>query len=70
MRGVPGSLLNRNPILSYNPIHGYRMVSQMSDVTTIAISKGLRDRLAGLGSKRETYEKIIGRLIETAGAKR
>ena len=41
----------------------------MSETTTIAISKGLRDKLAGLGSKRETYEEIIRRLIETVGAK-
>jgi len=41
----------------------------MSDVTTIAISKGLRDKLASLGSKRETYEEILTRLLETRGAK-
>ena len=40
----------------------------MSDITTIAISKGLRDRLASLGAKRETYEEITQRLIETKGA--
>ena len=36
------------------------------DITTIQISKKLRDRLKELGKKGETYEDIIGKLIEIA----
>lgn len=36
----------------------------MGDVTTIKIRKETRDRLAELGSKRETYDQIINRLME------
>jgi len=36
----------------------------MSQETTIRISKDLRDRLASKGSKRDTYEKIILKLME------
>jgi hypothetical protein len=39
-------------------------------LTTIRISKTLRDELAELGSKKETYETIIRRLIDGAGAKK
>jgi hypothetical protein len=37
-------------------------------LTTIRISRELRDDLADLGSKRETYETIIRRLLKTMGA--
>jgi len=36
----------------------------MSEITTVKISKKTRDKLAELGSKKETYENIIERLIE------
>jgi hypothetical protein len=36
----------------------------MGEITTVKLSKKTRDRLAELGSKGETYEEIIQRLIE------
>jgi hypothetical protein len=36
----------------------------MGEITTVKLSKKTRDRLAELGSKGETYEDIIWRLIE------
>jgi hypothetical protein len=36
----------------------------MGDITTVKLSKKTRDKLAELGSKNETYEDIIERLIE------
>ena len=42
----------------------------MSDVTSIQVSKELRAQLAGLGSKDDTFEIIIRRLVETIGAKK
>jgi hypothetical protein len=36
----------------------------MGEITTVKPSKKTRDRLAELGSKGETYEDIIRRLIE------
>jgi len=36
----------------------------MGEITTVKLSKKTRDRLAELGSKKETYEDIIRRLIE------
>ncbi len=36
----------------------------MGDVTTIKLSKKTRDALAELGSKKETYEDVIEKLIE------
>jgi len=41
-------------------IQGYLL----GDVTTIKIRKETRDRLAELGSKRETYDQILKHLIE------
>jgi hypothetical protein len=39
----------------------------MSDTTTtIQVSKRLRDELAKLGSKHDTYETIIRRLLGTS----
>lgn len=35
----------------------------MKEVTTIKVTKSTRDELAKLGSKNETYEDIIRRLI-------
>jgi len=35
----------------------------MNDLTTITITKGLRDRVAALGNKGDTYEQIIGKLL-------
>jgi hypothetical protein len=40
----------------------------MSDITTIKVSKSLRDKLAALGSKDDTFESIIQRLLDRAGA--
>ena len=36
----------------------------MGEVTTIKVKKETRNRLADLGSKRETYDQIINRLVE------
>jgi len=41
----------------------------MSDVTTIKISKPLRDKLAKLGGHDDTFETIIERLLDKAEAK-
>ncbi len=35
-------------------------------VTTIPVSKEIRDRLKGLASKGETYDNLLRRLIEDA----
>lgn len=40
------------------------------DITTIQISKSLRDRLKELGKKGETYDEIIERLFQSAEMKR
>jgi len=37
-----------------------------SDVTTIQIMKETREELKGLGSKGETYDEIIKRLLKKA----
>jgi len=37
----------------------------MSEYTTIAISKELREMLADTGKKRESYDKIIRRLLSS-----
>jgi len=37
----------------------------MSSVTTIRISKETRERLALLGSKKDTYDNIIQKILET-----
>jgi predicted CopG family antitoxin len=42
----------------------------MSDMTTIQVSKRVRDELAALGSKTDSFNSIIGRLLETTGAKK
>ena len=36
----------------------------MGDVTTIKLRKKTRDALAELGSKKETYEDVIRKLID------
>jgi len=36
----------------------------LSDITTVKIRRETRDRLADLGSKKETYDQIINRLID------
>ena len=36
----------------------------MGNVTTVKIMKRTRDRLAKIGSKSETYDDVINRLIE------
>lgn len=36
------------------------------NITTIQISKTIRDKLKELGKKGETYDEIIGRLIKTS----
>jgi hypothetical protein len=36
----------------------------MGEITTVKLSKKTRDRPAELGSKGETYEEIIQRLID------
>ena len=38
----------------------------MGDITTIPLQKCTRDRLKSIGSKGETYDKIIVRLLENA----
>jgi len=40
----------------------------MSEQTTIRISKGTRNELAKLGSKSETYDAIILKLIRKEGS--
>lgn len=40
-----------------------------SKATTISVSRKTRDLLASFGSKDETYDDIIRRLIEEAGFK-
>ena len=40
------------------------------DATTISVSKKTRDRLAEFGSKKETFDDVINRLIEEAGWRR
>ena len=35
----------------------------MAKLTTIAVSKETRERLAALGSKNDTYEKIIQKIL-------
>jgi len=45
----------------------YNYASQlcvMDELTTVRITKRTREKLAELGSKKETYEDIIQRLIE------
>jgi hypothetical protein len=42
----------------------------MSDATTVKISKQLRNELARLGGKDDTFETIIKRLLEGAEAKK
>jgi len=39
------------------------------DITTIQISKTLRDKLKELGKKGETYNEIIERLLKLAESK-
>jgi transcriptional regulator len=39
------------------------------DVTTIQISKSIRDRLKELGKKGESYDEIIERLLQLAEMK-
>jgi hypothetical protein len=41
-----------------------------STLTTIRITKSLREELAALGSKKETYDAVIRRLLDRAGAKK
>ena len=36
----------------------------MADTTTIKIQKSTRDRLANIGTKRETYDAILQRLMD------
>jgi len=40
------------------------------DITTLQVSRELRNDLARLGSKDESFETIIRRLLETVGAKK
>ena len=37
----------------------------MSDVTTIRITKATRERLAAAGKKRETYDQIINKVLDS-----
>jgi transcriptional regulator len=39
------------------------------DVTTIQISKSIRDRLKEMGKKGETYNEIIDKLLKLAKVK-
>jgi len=36
----------------------------LGEVTTVKITKKTRERLAAIGSKNETYDDIINRLIQ------
>lgn len=36
----------------------------LGNVTTVKVMKRTRDRLAKIGSKNETYDDVINRLIE------
>jgi hypothetical protein len=36
------------------------------DMTTISVSKAIRDKLKDVGKKSETYDDIILRLLKTA----
>jgi hypothetical protein len=36
----------------------------MGDITTVKVRKATRDRLAKLGSKTETFDDIINRLLD------
>ncbi len=38
----------------------------MSEITTIPVSKAVRDKLKSFGSKGETYDAILKRLMEMA----
>ena len=40
------------------------MVNEKSEETTIQLSKKLKEKLASLGKKKDTYEDIIWNLIE------
>jgi predicted CopG family antitoxin len=42
----------------------------MSDKTTIQVSKQVRDELAALGAKTDSFDSIIRRLLEGKGADR
>jgi predicted CopG family antitoxin len=39
-------------------------VDTLGELTTVKIKKDTREKLAELGSKKETYDDIIRRLIE------
>ena len=39
-----------------------------AQVTTIRITKDTREKLASIGSKRETYNEIIQNLLESKGS--
>jgi hypothetical protein len=41
----------------------------MKNITTIVVEKEVKDKLKKLGSKGETYNKIINRLIKNADNK-
>jgi hypothetical protein len=44
------------------------MVSKMpTEITTIQISRKLRQMLAGIGAKGDTYESILWRLLKQQG---
>jgi len=42
----------------------------MAEYTTVRVSREFHDELARMGSKSETFEQVIRRLLETAGAKK
>jgi len=48
-------------------MQGYTLLCVMDtpQVTTIRISKDTREKLASIGSKRDTYDKIIQKMIES-----
>ena len=45
-------------------ISNYDLLCVTMSVTTIPVSKEIRDRLNGLASKGETYDALLRRLIE------
>lgn len=37
----------------------------MADITTIPLTKATRDRLRAIGRKGETYDALLGRLMDS-----
>jgi len=59
--------MKANPKISMYISESYKYY--MKNITTIVVEKEVRDKLKKLGSKGETYNKIINRLIKNADNK-